>query len=196
MELVKINEVDINKIKAFNCSLYEKGLEFFKEDALTLHNKLERMTYVLITNTIDSESYEIIGFFTYSFELAKMAKSTKVKLGLPMSKRYLSLYLNYFMLNDKYKGKMVNDKVLYSTILMFHFFDLAVDIIELLPAPLITLHSLYDVELIYRRFDFVYLRNEGRTSYYAMRTNYIKQLISYNTHNVHFKELHNNLFIE
>ena len=192
MELVKINEIDFTKIEAFTCSLYEKGLKYFNEEALTLHNKLERMTYVLITNTIDSESYEIIGFFTYSFELAKMAKSTKIKLGLPMSKRYLSLYLNYFMLDDKYKGKMINGKVLYSTILMFHFFDLAIDMIELLPAPLITLHSLYDVELVYKRFDFVYLRNEGLTSYYAMRTNYIKQLISYNTNNIYFNELHKN----
>lgn len=193
MELVKINEVKFSKIEAFTCSLYEKGLEYFKEEALTLHNKLERMTYVLITNTIDSDSYEIIGFFTYSFELAKMAKSTKIKLGLPMSKRYLSLYLNYFILDDKYKGKMINDKILYSTILMFHFFDLAIDMIELLPAPLITLHSLYEVELVYKRFDFVYLRNEGSTSYYAMRTNYIKQLISYNTKNIYFNELHNNI---
>ncbi|MGW9988476.1 hypothetical protein [Staphylococcus hominis] len=178
IELVEITEVSNELITKFESPLFTKAEDHLKEDALILHEKNSMKTFILLSGTIEENNIDIIGFFTYSFNIAGMEKGAKEKLNIPRMPEYLILYLNYFSLNDKYRKKTLMGEVKYSTILMMEFLKIAREMYNYIPSTLIGLHAIPRTEFLYEKFEFVKIREEKLTTYYCLAYKYINFLIS------------------
>lgn len=168
-ELFNLEDVDEKWLEEYSCSKNNKRLEdYLKLDAHHDILNLISQTHVLL----DTSNDNIVGYFTLSFNWMKFKKEEKKKLEIKKLNHYDGHYptviLNFFGMDDKYKGQVIEGTdVKYSTLLMVYFFSETYTVLKKVPFSIINLYSYPETKRFYEDFGFTYIRQTSDVlSYY------------------------------
>lgn len=168
-ELFNLEDVDEKLLEEYSCSKNNKRLEdYLKLDAHNDILNLISQTHVLL----DTSNNNIVGYFTLSFNWMKFKKEEKKKLEIKKLNHYDGYYptviLNFFGMDDKYKGQVIEGTdVKYSTLLIFYFFSEIYTVLKKVPFSIINLYSYRATKRFYEDFGFTYIRQTNDVlSYY------------------------------
>lgn len=164
-ELLYLEEVEHELIESYCCSMNDKKLELYFKKESHEDNDMDNLTsrtHVLL----DTLNNDIVGYFTLSFNMMGYDKHKKQQLDMNTLNHYNGHYptviLNFFGINDKYKGKYIDEsEVKYSKLLMFYFMSESYVVLKTVPFSVINLLSYYETQRFYQSYDFTYARKTG-----------------------------------
>lgn len=195
-ELINLENVENQLLQQYSCSKNDRRLEsYLKTDAAKDTSNLMSQTHVLLDKTTNN----IVGYFTLSFNWMRFQRKEKEQLKIGKLNHYKGDYptviLNFFGIDDRYKGKIIGGTdIKYSTLLMFYFISESYTVLKKIPFSIIMLKSYKETKDFYTNFEFTYIRqtNEEETYYqYILPANRLDNLLDIENNKTPFTELFN-----
>lgn len=207
LNVVSIREKEYEDIPVYNCFIKQTLEDYFNKQAwedAKIENQVSNTHYLI-------EDEKIVGYFTLSLNTFKIKKNKQKKLnlkgiekrhGINQSKEkhegvYIVVYLNFFGIDDNFKGKKIDSENLdtkYSDLLFFLLFTKLQSIFEILPFSMIVLQAFEEVSWFYEKYDFEYItESHDGMKIYAFPSNRIDNYLDMENENSPFYNLLNYL---